>query len=773
MKWSHSLPRLLLLLAATVLMTDCVPVEITGVEHGELTSPNFPSGYANDLEQSWRITVEEGYQIQYFFTEFELEDSYDEDQGGACAYDYVQLATNGVEKKYCGVSGCGNGYCGSTPRLGHNYLSGSNVMDVTFRSDFSNEDDQGMPLQLAGFRMYWVKVDIDECAEMARKRRTQFEDWDELIDCNHFCINTPGSYQCSCRPGFHLHENGHTCTETCQGVILTGDEGEVHNFEFPRSYSKLATCDWNIKVRDGLSVNLYFDTDFEIEEHPDYEDCPFDRIKLSYAGQDDQVFCGSTAPNNGDVIATNARDVSLQFISDLVVEGRGFRVTYNTTRVRCLSNPSEPSNGRLETEVRRGYYEFEDTVHFSCIPGYDLVGSDMITCQSDGTWSHSEPVCQIKECLDPKFPKFIRNVEYSTNNLDEIRFEFDNVASVECNKWYSLHDGSLDWRCNEDGEWQSIKSNQSNAGRARFLSENFPICKAECGKKGKREQTEGVGTHIAGGKDALPGEWPWMVFIDITGNKDLTSGEFCGGSLVSEYYVVTAAHCVVNSVENDLAVFAGAHIRTHPDESLQELSVDEIVVHEDVEFGPDDEFNEFIKQSAFESDIAILKLATPAVFNDRVRPICLPETELEKSLAERTLDPNADQDDTRFAKRGVVAGWGTTELGTPANELKFVRIPAISRGVCEESILSDLSDTHLTRNMFCAGFNRRGAGKKQRDTCKGDSGGPLSFSFEEKWYLNGITSYGVKNQCGTEGDFGVYVHVKNYVPWISARLEEM
>lgn len=60
--------------------------------------------------------------------------------------------------------------------------------------------------------------------------------------------------------------------------------------------------------------------------------------QLSYAGQDDQVFCGSTAPNNGDVIATNARDVSLQFISDLVVEGRGFRVTYNTTSTGFSNN---------------------------------------------------------------------------------------------------------------------------------------------------------------------------------------------------------------------------------------------------------------------------------------------------------------------------------------------------------------------------------------------------------------------------------------------------
>lgn len=766
MKWTHSIPRLLLLLAATTLLTtESAPVEITGVDHGEITSPNFPAGYGNELELSWRITVEEGYQIQYFFTEFQLEDSYDEDQGGACAYDYVQLSANGDAKKYCGVAGCGNGYCGSTPRVGRNYLSGSNVIDITFRSDFSNEDDKGLPLQLAGFRMYWVKVDIDECAEMARKRRTQFEDWDELIDCNHFCINTPGSYQCSCRPGFHLHENGHTCTETCQGVVLTEDAGEIHNLEYPRSYSKLALCDWNIKVRDGLSVNLYFDTDFEVEEHPDYDDCPFDKLKLSYAGQDDQVFCGSTTPNSGDVIATNARDVSLQFISDLVVEGKGFRVTYNTTRVRCLSNPSEPANGRLETDVRRGYYEFEDTVHFNCIPGYDLVGPDTITCQSDGTWSQPEPICKIKECPDPQF---IRDVSYSTNNLERIRFEFDNVASVECNEWYSLDEGSLDWRCNETGQWES------HATGDRFLSDDYPQCKAECGLKGKR--TLVIESQIAGGKDAQPGEWPWMAFIDRTGDKQLTSSDFCGGSFVSEYYVVTAAHCVDSSIPADLAVFAGAHLRNDesPDEWVQKLSVETIHIHEDVEFrNCNCDLDEWLQTAAYESDIAILKLTEPVVFNDRVRPICLPETLLQQSLAERTLDPNADQDDTRFAKRGVVSGWGLTELGTLSNELKFIRVPAIDRGVCAQAIKNDLTDDyHLSENMFCAGFNSRGAGKKPRDSCQGDSGGPLSFPFNERWYLSGIVSYGILNQCGTKGDFGVYVHVKNYINWIDARLQE-
>ena len=55
-------------------------------------------------------------------------------------------------------------------------------------------------------------------------------------------------------------------------------------------------------------------------------------IQLSYPGQvEEQVFCGSNPPNDGNVIATNSKDVSLQLISDLVMGGKGFRVTYNTT----------------------------------------------------------------------------------------------------------------------------------------------------------------------------------------------------------------------------------------------------------------------------------------------------------------------------------------------------------------------------------------------------------------------------------------------------------
>ena len=60
---------------------------------------------------------------------------------------------NGESKSFCGFAGCNGGYCVQAPRLGHKYYSGSNILDITFQSDFSNED-----INPVGFRMYYVKT---------------------------------------------------------------------------------------------------------------------------------------------------------------------------------------------------------------------------------------------------------------------------------------------------------------------------------------------------------------------------------------------------------------------------------------------------------------------------------------------------------------------------------------------------------------------------------------------------------------------------------------
>ena len=81
-----------------------------------ITSPNFPSGYPNDEEMSWRITVEDGYQVMFYFTEFQLEDSYDEDLGGSCVYDFLRVKTKLFKRICYGVCGMYVVYSGSTQR---------------------------------------------------------------------------------------------------------------------------------------------------------------------------------------------------------------------------------------------------------------------------------------------------------------------------------------------------------------------------------------------------------------------------------------------------------------------------------------------------------------------------------------------------------------------------------------------------------------------------------------------------------------------------------
>lgn len=83
----------LLLLSSALLAVRCNAVthEVSGVDHGRIESPGYPEPYENNEEVIWTITVEENYKIELFFTVFDLEDSYDEDLGGSCVYDFVQV----------------------------------------------------------------------------------------------------------------------------------------------------------------------------------------------------------------------------------------------------------------------------------------------------------------------------------------------------------------------------------------------------------------------------------------------------------------------------------------------------------------------------------------------------------------------------------------------------------------------------------------------------------------------------------------------------------
>ncbi|KAJ1079944.1 hypothetical protein NDU88_000167 [Pleurodeles waltl] len=229
-------------------------------------------------------------------------------------------------------------------------------------------------------------------------------------------------------------------------------------------------------------------------------------------------------------------------------------------------------------------------------------------------------------------------------------------------------------------------------------------------------------SRIIGGKNALPAEWPWTVSLQKAG------GHFCGGSIISPMWILTAAHCFHHVSAQDLRVQVGATILGSRRKNIHK--VERIISHED------------FSQYTADNDIALLLLSSPIEVNSATTPICLPPPE------------TFDMEDWRSCH---VAGWGTQSEGSSRSSsvLQKVKIVLIDWNKCMDWLWV------LTENMLCAGYEEGG-----RDACQGDSGGPLMCRRlqHKTWYQVGIVSWG--KGCGRKRSPGIYTLVPNYLPWI-------
>ncbi|NXI74509.1 FA10 factor, partial [Anseranas semipalmata] len=203
---------------------------------------------------------------------------------------------------------------------------------------------------------------------------------------------------------------------------------------------------------------------------------------------------------------------------------------------------------------------------------------------------------------------------------------------------------------------------------------------------------------------------------------------FCGGTILNEYFVLTAAHCVIYSKE--LEVFVGIVDREEEEPSTAMHRVEKIFL------------NARFDSKTFDSDIALIKLREPITFSEDVVPACLPEEDFANDvLMKQTF--------------GIVSGFGNNfERAQPVKRMKVLQIPYVDRNTCRLAL-----HHQVTKNMFCAGYNKDG-----QDVCQGDGGGPHVTEYNGTYFVTGIISWG--EGCGRQGKYGVYTKLSKFLPWV-------
>ncbi|XP_065079921.1 vitamin K-dependent protein C-like, partial [Ochlerotatus camptorhynchus] len=255
-----------------------------------------------------------------------------------------------------------------------------------------------------------------------------------------------------------------------------------------------------------------------------------------------------------------------------------------------------------------------------------------------------------------------------------------------------------------------------------------------CGKSSQQR--------IAHGQIAEVFQFPWMTLLG-----DIEGKFHCGGSLIAESFVLTAAHCsrfteFVRVGETDLSKEIDCNNAEGEEDCAdpyQDIQVAKFIKHE--LYSPSGKIN----------DIALVKLARPAQFNDNVRPICLPLPE----ILPKTLP-----------KKMIVSGWGFTEHGNGrSKELRYANVPIVEPNQCRRSLthLTDAATVH--ESQVCAG-----GGSDDADNCKGDSGGPLQYFGRQSIIIHGIVAWG-QQSCGELRTPGVYTKVSHYLDWIIDKLK--
>ncbi|XP_006817820.1 chymotrypsinogen A-like [Saccoglossus kowalevskii] len=310
-------------------------------------------------------------------------------------------------------------------------------------------------------------------------------------------------------------------------------------------------------------------------------------------------------------------------------------------------------------------------------------------------------------------------------------------APVEC-------DEGIDFRCGNDETGFCISADRRCDGTEDCaLGEDevgCPVSSDTCGKPAIPPNTNSTSIAVTGGTEAIPGSWPWLV-----GVQDAYKDHICGGAIINERWVMTAASCVYFQRDQPslINVLVGNHDYEERETHEHSHNLWDIYIHPSFSL------------LKLDYNFALLKTKSKIVFSDTVSDICV--------IPGGIQHPNGT--------KAWFAGWGYTNPSVQAFGSSVVMQAEMT--IYHDDFCNDPSryDGTVGAGEMCAGSLDGSVG-----ACEGDDGGPLVWYNDDptigqvKWYILAVAGARNEETCGVPNMPGLYGEIQDVTSWINETL---